>query len=263
MFDFHTYLNGLMVLAALAVLTWLVSIAKKNVSIVDSMWSLFFLATAITYALVSAGQSVTSWGPRTVLVVVLVAVWALRLAIYITTRNLGHAEDPRYVAIRKRHDPGFALKSLYLVFLLQALLAWIISMPLLGAILSPLPQPLGLIDALGAALWALGLFFEAVGDWQLARFKRDEANRGQVMDRGLWRYTRHPNYFGDFCVWWGLYLIAVAGGAWWAVIAPLLMSLLLMRVSGVTLLERTIVRRRPGYEEYIRRTNAFFPGPPR
>ncbi len=274
MFDMKIYLTGFAVLLIGAVLVWLVSLARKNVAIVDSVWSLFFLAAGITYASVSAGAHATAaqpanfnimwtWEPRTMLVVLLLAIWAARLAIYITARNWGHGEDRRYVAIRARNEPGFAFKSLYLVFLLQALLAWIISLPLLGAILSATPQALGLLDVLGIALWAIGLFFETVGDWQLSLFKSDAANRGQVMDRGLWRYTRHPNYFGDFCVWWGFFLIALSGGAWWSIIGPLLMSTLLMRVSGVSLLEKDIGERRAGYAQYVRRTNAFFPGPRR
>jgi steroid 5-alpha reductase family enzyme len=133
--------------------------------------------------------------------------------------------------------------------------------PLVGAIAGE--APLGALDVLGVSLWAVGLFFEAVGDWQLARFKRDPANDGRVMDRGLWRSTRHPNYFGDFCVWWGLYLVALAAGAWWSIAGPLIMSFLLLRFSGVRLLERDIGERRPAYAEYARRTNAFFPGPRR
>jgi steroid 5-alpha reductase family enzyme len=138
-------------------------------------------------------------------------------------------------------------------------LAWIVSLPLLGSLLSD--RASGPIDMAGALLWLLG--FEAGGDWQLARFKADPANKGRVMDRGLWRYTRHPNYFGDFCVWWGFYAFAVAAGAWWAIAGPLLMSLLLMRVSGVTLLEKHIGKRRPEYSGYAARTRVFFPGPPK
>jgi steroid 5-alpha reductase family enzyme len=269
-----TYLSGFAVLLTAAILLWLISIPLRNVAIVDGMWSLFFLAAGLSYALYSAGADASvaapanfhimwTWGPRTTLVVLLVMIWALRLSVYITVRNWGHGEDRRYVAIRKHNDPGFEFKSLYLVFLLQAVLAWIISLPLLGAVLSPAPQSLGLLDVLGILLWGVGLFFEGVGDWQLSLFKRDPASKGVVMDRGLWRYTRHPNYFGDFCVWWGLYLIALSGGAWWSFIGPLLMSTLLMRVSGVTLLEKDIGKRRAGYEDYVRRTNAFFPGPPK
>lgn len=272
MFDLQIWLCGLGVITAGAVLAWLLSLVRRNVALVDGLWPLFFLATALTYAQLSArgtaaasalvGQTIVwTWGPRTVLVVLLTLLWSVRLSIYITARNWGQGEDSRYVAIRKRNEPGFAFKSLYLVFILQAILAWIISLPLLGAALSALPQSLVMLDVAGIALWALGLFFETVGDWQLARFKRDPVNKGQVMDRGLWRYTRHPNYFGDFCVWWGFYLIALAGGAWWSIVGPVLMSVLLLRVSGVALLEKTIGSRRAGYDEYVRRTNAFFPGP--
>jgi steroid 5-alpha reductase family enzyme len=146
---------------------------------------------------------------------------------------------------------------------LQSLLLWIVSLPLQVAALRATPNLLGWLDALGISLWAVGIFFETVGDWQLARFRSDPANRGRVFDGGLWRYTRHPNYFGDFCVWWGLYVVASAGGAAWTVFSPLLMSVLLLRVSGVGLLESTITERRPEYAAYQARTNAFFPGVPR
>jgi steroid 5-alpha reductase family enzyme len=255
-FELSVYLYALVVLGAAAGLTWVLSVARRNVAIVDSLWSLMFLLAALTYARLGAPAADAT---RATLVPVLVAIWALRLAVYITVRNWGHPEDPRYQAIRRRNDPGFAWKSLYLVFILQAVLAWVISLPLHGAILGP--GALGPLDYAGLLLWAIGLTFEAGGDWQLAVFKRDPANAGKVMDQGFWRYTRHPNYFGDFCVWWGFYLIALGAGAWWSIPGPILMSVLLMRVSGVTLLEKTIGKRRPGYAEYIRRTNAFFPGP--
>jgi steroid 5-alpha reductase family enzyme len=215
-----------------------------------------FLLAAGCYALASEARSA-----RALLVLVLVALWSARLAIYIGWRNHGHGEDRRYQQIRARNNPGFEWKSLYLVFGLQALLAWVISLPLLAAIHSV--APLGLLDAAGVLLWVLGFFFEAVGDAQLARFKADPAHRGQVMDKGLWRYTRHPNYFGEFCLWWGYYLLAVAAGGWWSLPAPLLMSLLLLKVSGVTLLEQDIAERRPGYREYVQRTSAFVPRAPR
>jgi steroid 5-alpha reductase family enzyme len=254
MFSLTIYLEGLAGILAAALLTWLVSVFKHNVASVDSLWSLLFLLAAAIYA-----AAAPALGPRASLVLVLVAIWSLRLSAHITWRNRGHGEDRRYRAIRARNEPNFAFKSVYLVFALQAGLAWLISLPLLGAILST--GSLGALDLGGAALWLLGMIFETGGDWQLARFKADPGNRSQVMDRGLWRYTRHPNYFGDFCVWWGLYTIAVAAGAWWSIVGPLLMSVLLMRVSGVTLLEQDIGERRPGYTDYIRRTNAFFPGP--
>ena len=192
---------------------------------------------------------------------VLVAAWGLRLAAYLAWRNRGHEEDRRYRAIRRRNEPNFTFKSLYLIFGFQALLAWVISLPLAGAHRGQHAARL----ARRAGRRALGgrHRFEAGGDWQLARFKADPANAGRVLDRGLWRYTRHPNYFGDFCVWWGFYLIALSAGAWWSLPGPLIMSFLLMRFSGVTLLEKDIGERRPAYADYVRRTNTFFPGPPR
>lgn len=256
MFDFDIWLDGLAVLAVFAAVGWLLSLPLRNVSIVDSMWSLMFLLAALTYTAAQASP-----GPRAWLVITMVGAWSIRLAAYISWRNRGHGEDFRYRKIRANNEPGFAFKSLYIVFGLQAALAWVVSLPLLAAINST--APLGWLDAVGAVLWLVGVVFEAGGDWQLARFKRNPANRGKVLDTGLWRYTRHPNYFGDFCVWWGLFLIALSAGGWWSVAGPLVMSFLLLKVSGVALLEKDIGERRPAYRAYVRRTNAFFPGPPR
>jgi steroid 5-alpha reductase family enzyme len=253
----HTWLHALPYLLGAGFLTWLASVPLRNVTIVDTLWSLMFVIAAFAYA-----ASTTPLEPRAQLLLVLVTIWGLRLALYLGRRNFGHEEDRRYQKIRKRNEPGFTWKSLYLVFGLQALLAWVISLPLLGGIAGD-SSPLGWLDYAGVALWLVGLYFESVGDWQLTRFKANPANAGQVMDQGLWGLTRHPNYFGDFCVWWGFGLIALSAGAWWALLGPALMSVLLLRVSGVTLLERDIGLRRPGYAEYIRRTNAFFPGPRR
>lgn len=256
MFDLSLYLRGLGVVLTAALLVWGLSVYKRNVSIVDSLWSIMFMLLAFTYAI-----GVGAWGARADLVVVLVSVWALRLALYITWRNWGHGEDRRYQVIRARNEPNFWLKSLYLVFALQATMAWVISLPLHAAIVGD--GALGIADAVGAVLWLVGFTFEAGGDWQLASFKADPANKNKVMDRGFWRLTRHPNYFGEFCMWWGFYAVAAGVGAWWAVVGPVLMSVLLLRVSGVTLLEKDIGERRPEYAAYIRRTNAFFPGSPK
>lgn len=256
MFDINLWLSALAALAVFATGGWLVSLPMRNVSIVDIMWSLMFLLAATVYAFTQV-----TLGPRAMLVLGLVIVWSIRLAAFIFWRNRGQAEDFRYRKIRTNNEPGFALKSLYLVFGLQAGLAWVISLPILAAVNST--APLGWLDALGVALCLTGLIFEAGGDWQLSQFKRDPTNRGKVLDTGLWRYTRHPNYFGDFCVWWGFFLIALAAGGWWSVVGPVLMSVLLLKVSGVALLEKDIGDRRPDYRAYIRRTNAFFPGPPR
>ena len=248
------WLAALPALLVAAALTWIVSVAKRNVTIVDTLWPLLFVIATAVYVGLQPAPSSRAW-----LVLALVTLWGLRLAIYLAWRNFGHEEDRRYQAIRRRNEPNFALKSLWLIFGFQAALAWVISLPLAGAVAGN--DPLGLLDGLGVILFAVGLLFEAVGDLQLARFKADPANAGRVMDRGLWRWTRHPNYFGDFCVWWGFYLLALGAGAWWSIVGPLIMSFLLLRFSGVRLLERDIGERRPAYAEYVRRTNAFFPGP--
>lgn len=253
--DFSAWGGSGIALAVLAVLLWLYSLRINDVSIVDAFWSLMFLVSAGVYTWL-----VDESGPRAVIVLVLVAAWALRLAGYIAWRNHGEPEDYRYQEIRKNNQPGFRVKSLYIVFGLQAFLAWLISLPLLAAVSG---QPaVGFLDALALGFWVTGFVFESVGDWQLARFKANPDNEGKVLDSGLWRYTRHPNYFGNFMMWWGFYLFALAAGGWWTVISPVLMSFLLLKVSGVALLEKDIGERRPKYAEYVRRTNAFFPGPP-
>jgi steroid 5-alpha reductase family enzyme len=254
--DVQTYLFALALILGIGVVAWAVSVAIRNVAFVDSLWSLFFLIAAVTFAAAAWPLSA-----RGLLVTVLVAIWALRLSIYITARNWGEPEDHRYQKIRANNEPGFAFKSLYIVFGLQGVLAWFIAMPLLPAIMNP--GDIGALEIVAGALWLLGFVFEAGGDYQLARFKSDPSNKGRVLNTGLWRYTRHPNYFGDFCVWWAFYLFAVAAGGWWTVLSPVLMSLLLLKVSGVALLEKTITERRPEYADYIRRTNAFFPGLPK
>jgi len=249
MFDFTLWSHALGALLMVAVAGWLISLPLRNVSLVDSIWSLKFVVA----------QAAPS--PRAQLMLLLVGVWAVRLSAHITWRNHGHGEDRRYQQIRRNNDPGFAFKSLYIVFGLQALLAWVISLPLLAAATST--APLGLLDAVGCALWLIGFVFEAGGDWQLARFTANPANAGKVMDRGFWGWTRHPNYFGDACAWWGLGVLGIAAGGWWSIPGPLLMTLLLLKVSGVTLLEKDIGERRPGYADYVRRTSAFLPRPPR
>lgn len=256
MFDLHAYLLAGAALGVFAIGGWLTSVRLGDASIVDSLWSLMFLTATLVFL-----WAVPDAGTRAGIVLALVGVWALRLAAYITWRHWGKPEDYRYQAIRRNNEPGFAWKSLYLVFGLQAVLAWIIVLPVLTAVTGK--QPLGWLDVLGGVLWAIGFLFEAIGDAQLARFKADPANRGKVMDRGLWRYTRHPNYFGEFCCWWGIWLIALAAGGWWTILSPLLLTFLLLKVSGVAMLEKDIGERRPDYRAYAARTNAFFPGPPR
>jgi steroid 5-alpha reductase family enzyme len=254
MFDFNLWLSALPVVGALAVIGWLVSLPLRNASIVDSLWSVMFVLCLGAY-LVNVDEITT----RGWLLLALVGAWAFRLSAYITWRNWGEGEDYRYQNIRANNSPNFAFKSLYIVFGLQAVLAWLISLPLLGAVASK--APLGLLDGVGATLFLFGLAWETVGDHQLARFKADPRNKGKVLDTGLWGLSRHPNYFGEAVLWWGVYLIAVSAGAWWSLFGPLLITFLLLRVSGVAMLEKDIGERRPAYARYIRETNAFIPGP--
>jgi steroid 5-alpha reductase family enzyme len=245
-------------LAAMTAL-WGVSIARRDAGIVDVWWGPgFVLLGACAMGLGGFGEPA-----RRALAFGCVALWGLRLGAYLAWRNHGKDEDPRYQAMRRHWGERFPWVSLFTVFWLQGVLMWFVSLPLQAVAVSS-GGPLGASDALGALLVAIGLFFEGTGDLQLARFRADPANAGRVLDRGLWRYTRHPNYFGDCCVWWGLWTIAAATpvGAW-TVLSPAAMTFLLLRVSGVALLERSIGRRRPGYAEYAARTSAFFPWPPR
>jgi len=256
----QVWLTGLGTAALLMVLTWVGSVVQRDASLVDRVWGLSFVVLAWTYA-VAAGV----WDARTLLALALVSIWGLRLSVFITWRNWGHGEDARYAAMRARRPDTFTRRSLVTVFLLQAVLSWLVSVPLLAATAVE-GGDLGVLDALAVLVWTVGFVFEAGGDQQLARFLADPANRGKVMDRGLWRYTRHPNYFGDTTVWWSFLLLALAVGAWWGAAGRLLMTWLSVRVSGVALTERRMGRAgstREGYEEYVRRTNAFFPGPRR
>jgi steroid 5-alpha reductase family enzyme len=251
----NVYLTAGLVILALMIVLWLVSLALKNSSIVDIFWGLGFVIAAWTYfSLTPEG-----FAARKLLLVGLTTVWGLRLTIYILWRNWGKAEDFRYRKWREEAGPSWWWKSFLRVFLLQGVLMWIISTPLLAAQFAAAPDRLTVLDYLGVLVWLVGFFFESTGDLQLVRFKADPANKGRVMDRGVWRYTRHPNYFGDSAQWWGFYLLAAAAqSGWWTIFSPILMTFFLMRVSGVVLLEKTLSSR-PGYEEYIHRTSAFFP----
>ncbi|MEO8858796.1 MAG: DUF1295 domain-containing protein, partial [Burkholderiaceae bacterium] len=239
--------------------TWLASLVQRDASLVDRVWSVSIAGAGVVYCSLLSPVSA-----RGALMVALACIWALRLSSFITWRNWGHGEDRRYQEIRDRNEPHFGLKSIYLVFALQAVLAWVVSTPLLAGMSAD--SEMGWVDYAGAALALFGMVFEAIADFQMARFKAGSANVGKVMDRGLWRYSRHPNYFGEACVWWGLWIMAMAGARWaaiWSLVSPLLMTFLLLKVSGVRLLEKDIAERRPQYRDYARRTNAFIPGPVR
>lgn len=255
-FDWSFAIQALAWIVLVSIVAWIVSIMRRDVSIVDSLWAVMIALGGWAYALAASEA-----GARQVLVLLLVSLWAVRLSGHITWRNWGHGEDRRYQAIRARNEPNFAFKSLYLVFGLQAVLAWIVAWPLMAALAGD--APLSWLDGLGGAVWLFGIAFEAIADWQLARFKADPANAGHVMDQGLWRYSRHPNYFGECCVWWGAWLVALSAGGDWTVISPIIMTVLLLKISGVALLEKDIGERRPDYRDYIARTSAFIPWLPR
>ena len=253
MFDINTFLYTLVALFIIAFTLWIVSRIKHDVGIVDSFWSLLILVAGLCF-LVFTDTSITD---RHGVVMLLLTAWAIRLAAHITWRNWGQEEDNRYQSIRENNQPNFEFKSLYIVFLLQAFLALIVALPLMSIFSSE--TAINSLDYIAFALWITGMSFETVSDLQLARFKASDKNRGKVLNTGLWRYSRHPNYFGEFCIWWAFFLFAVASGYWWSIVSPLLMSILLLKVSGVSLLESTISERRPEYASYSRTTNAFFP----
>jgi steroid 5-alpha reductase family enzyme len=251
----NTYSTAGLVIWAMVTLVWIASVIKKDASIIDPCWSLLFVAAATVYAFAAGGlQTQRQW-----LLAILVLVWGLRLSLYLLWRNWGEPEDYRYAAWREEHGRDWWWRSFITVFTLQGLLAWIISIPLMSGLAAHLPGRLGVWDFIGLIVWLIGFFFEAVGDFQLARFRANPANKGQVLDRGVWRYSRHPNYFGETAMWWGFFLFAVANGGAWTIYAPILLTLLIIKVSGVSLLEKNLAERKPKYRDYIRKTPAFIP----
>jgi steroid 5-alpha reductase family enzyme len=254
-----TGLAGLAVIMTVLTLAWLVSLQQRDASIADVCWGAGFVLLVAFYCLWSPTLTWRSW-----LVAALTVIWGARLSLHIFRRNHEKGEDPRYGAMRARHGRAFWWRSLFTVFWLQAAILWFVSLPLLMAVRASRPTQLTAVDVLGVVIFAIGFGFEVVGDHQLARFKSKPSNRGRVLDRGLWRYTRHPNYFGDATLWWGLYAIAAAvPGGWLTGLSPALMTFLLVRVSGVRLLEHGLNASKPGYRAYIARTPPFFPWFPR
>lgn len=254
------------ILIVLVLIQWAISVRINDVSFVDAFWGGGMgLLAVISWLHVPGGP-----GPLATLIMAMTAAWGFRLGIYLFRRWRREGEDRRYRRIlqQARDDGRFASAALTRVWLMQAVLLFIVSSPAqVGILASPHPAPITQLAWAGFGLWCLGVFFEWVGDWQLARFKADPQNRGKVLDTGLWRFTRHPNYFGDFCAWWGIWLTSAAAG--WAyaavtVIGPLFLSFTLTRWSGVPLLERGLHRSKGNkYAVYERKTSAFFPLPPR
>jgi len=254
--DTVSTLINLSALLALMVSLWGVSLVKRDVSIVDAFWGFGFV-------LVAWISCATNWpvSQKSFVIATLVTIWGLRLSGFLFWRKFGEPEDARYGAMRKTHGDRFWWVSLLTVFGLQAVLIWFISLPVqvTGGAAESAAMSFDFLDWVGLSLWAVGFFFESVGDWQLAQFKSNPQNQGKVLDTGLWRYTRHPNYNGDYCVWWGSFFLSVSSGGLWTILSPVVMSVLLLKVSGVSLLEKDIAERRPEYEAYKKRTSAFFP----
>ena len=236
-------------------LLWIISVFVKNVSIVDLFWGLGFVMIASFYFLKTGG-----FATRKTILLILVAIWGIRLSGYLAWRNIGKGEDFRYRQFRMKYGENrYWWISFFQTFLLQGILMWLISLPLLGAQYNEQNNTLTILDWIGIFLWITGFFFESVGDLQLASFKSNSANKGKVMDRGLWKYTRHPNYFGDSAVWWGYGFLCLAAGSYLPVIGSILMTALIIKVSGVALLEKSLNEQKPGYKEYIEKTSAFLP----
>lgn len=242
---------------ALMTSLWLVSIRLRDVSIVDPWWSIAFLLVTVQTSLR------TGLTPAKILLLSVVSIWALRLWLHLLLRSRGKPEDPRYANFRERYGADrYWWFSFFQVFLLQGALALVISAPLQLAGAAATPDAIGLNDLLGVVLFSVGFAFEGIADWQLQRFRSNPFNRGKVLDTGLWRWSRHPNYFGEAVLWWGFWLLAVDQPLGWAtVFAPALMTFLLLKVSGVSMLDEHMMRTKPGYAEYLRRTSAFIPLP--
>jgi steroid 5-alpha reductase family enzyme len=252
---FQIYFQAFLVIMIMMSVLWFISVILRNASIVDIFWGAGFVVASAFYFFKTGTPD-----PRRIIMLTLVSAWGLRLSAYLAWRNAGKGEDFRYRNFRKKYGENrYWWISFFQVFLLQGILMWLISAPLLGAQFYEQGNQLNILDYTGIALWLIGFIFEAGGDYQLARFRSDPANKGKVLESGFWRYTRHPNYFGDSAVWWGYGLICLAAGNYIAVLGSVMMTALIIKVSGVAMLERSLKEQKPQYREYIEKTSAFFP----
>jgi steroid 5-alpha reductase family enzyme len=251
---FEVYILGLTVIIVMMTILWIASILLKNVSIVDLFWGFGFVLVGWIYFFYTDGYET-----RKMLLMILVTVWGLRLSIYLAWRNIGKGEDFRYRQFRNNYGKRYWWISFFQTFLLQGILMWLISAPILGALYYSTNLLLNIFDILGILFWIIGITFETGGDIQLAKFKSNPDNKGKVLDSGLWRYTRHPNYFGDASVWWGYGFICIASGSFLPILGSLLMTALIIKVSGVALLEKTLTDTKPQYKAYMEKTSPFIP----
>lgn len=249
------FLQACLLILVLVTLLWVLSAMIKNVSIVDLFWGFGFVVVNAFYVFTSGELN-----DRKILVLFLVSVWGLRLSIYLAWRNLGKGEDFRYQEFRRKYGPErYWWVSYFQTFLLQGALMMIVSLPLLAVSAGNGSNTLGLLDFIGIFVWVTGIVFEAGGDFQLAGFKKNPKNKGKVLNTGFWKYTRHPNYFGDSAAWWAYALFSLASGGYWQIIGSVIMTLLIIRISGVALLEKTLIDTKPEYRDYLRKTSAFLP----
>ena len=251
------FLQASLIILILITLLWVWSILIKNVSIIDIFWGMGFVIVNAFYFYHSETQTL-----RQSVILVLVSIWGLRLSAYLAYRNIGKGEDYRYQQFRKNYGPDrYWWFSYFQVFLLQGALIMIISLPLLA--INTHSSDVNFLDLLALIVWCIGFVFEAGGDYQLAKFKRNPANKGKILNKGFWKYTRHPNYFGDAAVWTGYGLFCIASGIFWPLISVVIMILLLLKVSGVALLEKNLKSSKPQYKEYMEKTSSFLPRPPK
>ena len=249
------FVYGFLVIMVQMTLLWIASIKIKNVSIVDPFWGLGFVLVAIYYYMNLQGHLL-----RSKIVLILAIIWGLRLFIYLLWRNWNKDEDYRYQQFRNDYGAQrYWWFSFFQVFLLQGFLLWLISAPLLAAMYFGANTSLHVLDYVAILVWLIGFSFEAGGDYQLARFKSNPENKGKLLTKGFWKYTRHPNYFGDATVWWAFGLFSIAAGSFIPILSSILMSWLIVKISGVAMLERTLKHTKPEYKDYIERTNAFIP----
>ncbi len=247
------FLEGGLAILVYVTVVWIISLLKKDAGIMDIFWGLGFLIAGYFYL---AADYSSALQPR--LLYLLVALWGLRLSVHIGVRNLGEPEDARYANWRAQYGEKWWWISYLRVFILQGVVMWVVSIPLLTGLQDK--SSLTPIDYVGIGLFVTGFLFEAIGDWQLRSFKKNEGSKGKVLNSGLWKYTRHPNYFGEAVLWWGFSLIAVEMSTLWILISPAIMTWLLMKVSGVKMLDELLLKTKPHYAAYIQNTNAFFPG---
>ena len=245
------FLHALLINLLFAYGGWLLSLKKNNVTHVDIMWSLFFVLNALYFY--------TAFTPslRSTLILFLVLLWGLRLSVYLAIRNWGKSEDARYLKIRQNNEPNFRYKSAYIIFGFQSILAWIVGSILFMAIKND--HPLTWLDSLGLLITLCGIIYESIADYQLMQFKNDIKNRGKLLQSGLWKLSRHPNYFGEILVWWGFFITTLVTGIHFNLIAPLLMTFLILRFSGVTLLEANLIKKFNGYDDYQKKVNTIIP----